>query len=198
MKKPADISDKQLWEQLRQGNEDALSQLFLRHVDQLYHYGYMLCRDKQMTEDCIQNIFLDIWRKRNKISNVDKVQTYLLSALHNRILDSYRKKSYRVTHSLQEDLLPERDFSAEHHWIENENRVLHKQVLEHAVNALPARMKQAIYLRYFEGFEYADIARVMDISQQVAINMVYRATQKLRTLSRNYSELFYLLVFWLS
>lgn len=187
----------QLWGDLKKGDETALSELFLLYVDELYEHGFMLCRNKELVEDCIQDLFFRLWKKRDILSDAKNVRAYLLSALRNRIHDSFRKMKevYFLDEQQETESLPSEP-SAEEDWIADESRSLQKEAAIRALHSLPDRMRQAVQLRYFEGMEYEEIAQAMNISKQVAINMVYRATQKLRANSENYSGwmLLYLLL----
>ena len=187
----------QLWASLKKGDEAALSGLFLLYVDELYEHGYMLCRNKELVEDCIQDLFFRLWKNRDILSDVKNVRAYLLSALRNRIHDSFRKMRdvYFLDEQQESETLPAEP-SAEEDWITDESRSLQKEAAIRALHSLPERMRQAVQLRYFDGLEYEEIAHAMNISKQVAINMVYRATQKLRAHSESYSRwmLLYLLL----
>ncbi len=179
-------SDEKLWSELKKGNEKALSELILLFADSLYNYGYMLCRNKELVEDCIQDLFLHLWRKRSTLAVTRNVKTYMMAALRNRIKDSFRKIKGVYTDEFREEEL-DQESSPEQQWIEIEQQTLQSEIVKRSVEALPARMKQVIYLRYFAGFSYPDIAEIMEVSQQVAVNMVHRAILKLRSASRHYS-----------
>lgn len=179
--------DKLLWNRLREGDETALSALFHLYADSLYQYGYLICKDKETAEDCLQDLFFSLWKKRSQLATVEKVHTYLLTALRNRIRNSFRKKTDLPLNECKEEQFGIQA-STELDWIEGEQQSIHRRFIRQAVDTLPARMKQALYLRYFEQKEYTDIADIMDISKQVAVNMVHRATQKLRVYSKQYSD----------
>jgi len=184
-----DKDDRQLWADLKKGKEKALSELFMLHLEELYEYGYMLCRDRALVEDCIQDLFLKLWQNRRTLTEVTTVQSYLIVALRNRIHDSFRKK--KKEYSLEDHKEAEQNYieaSTEDHWVKLEHQKLQREAVKEVLNKLPERMRQAVYLRYFEGLEYADIAHIMKIRRQVAINMVYRAGKKLRAYSDHYSE----------
>lgn len=184
-----DIDDRQLWAGLKKGKERALSELFRLHVEELFDYGYMLCRDRALVEDCIQDLFLKLWQNRRTLTEVTTVQSYLMVALRNRIHDNFRKK--KKEYPLEDHREAEQNHiepSTEDNWVKSEHQKLQREAVKEALNKLPERMRQAVYLRYFEGLEYADIAQIMNVRRQVAINMVYRAGKKLRAYSDHYSE----------
>jgi RNA polymerase sigma factor (sigma-70 family) len=179
--------DRQLWNNLRESDEAALSELFHLYADSLYQYGYLICKDKQTVEDCLQDLFFLLWKKRRQLNSVDKVHTYLLTALRNRIHNTFRKApGVPLTECDDEQMGIQA--SSEIDWIEDEQELIHHRFVRQAIDTLPSRMKQALYLRYFEQKEYSDIADIMNISKQVAVNMVHRATLKLRSYSKQYSD----------
>lgn len=191
MQQQTDQREEKLWAELKQGNEKALSELIMLFADSLYSYGYLLCRNRELVEDCIQDLFLHLWRKRETLVETRNVKTYMMAALRNRIKDSFRKTRGLYTIDFREDEM-EKESSPEQQWIEVEQQTLQTEMVKRSVDALPARMKQVIYLRYFAGFSYPDIAEIMEISQQVAINMVHRAIVKLRSTTNHYSAWIYL------
>ncbi|MCB0628528.1 MAG: sigma-70 family RNA polymerase sigma factor [Saprospiraceae bacterium] len=181
--------DKQLWNRLRESDETALSELFHLYAESLYQYGFLICKDKETVEDCLQDLFFRIWKKRHQLTPVEKVHTYLLIALRNRIHNTFRKVQGIPLNECNDEQIGIQT-SREIDWIEDETQSIHRQFVRQAVDTLPSRMKQALYLRYFEQKDYTDIADIMKISKQVAVNMVHRATQKLRLYSKQYSDWF--------
>lgn len=181
--------DRHLWISLKKGKEKALSDLFMLYAEDLYNYGYLLCRDKALVEDCLQDLFLHLWRKRSTLSDVKKVKPYLRVSMHNRIQDAFRKTQniYSLEDYLELEKLPTEP-SVEDKWVISDHQNSQKEIVQQALNHLPERMRQAVHLRYIEGFDYADIAKIMNIRPQVATNMVYRATQKLRAYSKRFAN----------
>lgn len=186
--------DQQLWESLRRGSSAALSNLFQCYADELFSYGMLLCGDHSVVEDSIQNLFLRLWQNRRKLNSVDAVKGYLFAALSNAVRDNYRKKKIVPSFSLSipEDLAAADPLliqtSTEEDWIRKEQRQLQRSLLQKWLDSLPERMQQAIYLRYSSGLDYAEIAEVMGVQPQSAINMVHRASKKLRGYSARYAE----------
>lgn len=197
MQDQGEQKDRQLWAALKKGKEEALSDLFLTYAESLYNYGYMLCRNRELVEDCLQDLFLELWKKRKNLADVQRVLPYLMIALRHRIQDACRKK--KKTAPLPVELHPLEKLGAtssiEEEWVASERENQQEQLITQALAILPDRMRQAVYLRYFDGLEYADIAAIMNIRPQVAVNMVYRATKKLRAYSKDYSEWLFLCIF---
>ena len=179
MKKP----DIQLWEEMQDGVKESLSDIFLRHFQHLYDYGVKICGKPEFVKDCVQEVFIYIWEKREKLSVPNSVRAYLLSALRRALLRKLQQ--VRKIETAQPDIesLSDTAFSPEEFIILKESKSEQIQQIRLAINALPVRMREALYLKTFDNLSYNEISQVMNISPQVARNYVFEALQKLRSLS---------------
>ena len=179
--------DKLTWTSLQAGHQKALSELFLTYADTLFNFGFVLCRDKGKVEDCLQDLFYELWQNHHKLPMVSSVKMYLMVAIRNKIKGTFRGP---VTANMTEadDVGMHVEMTIEDYLIDQEIDRGKQAILNQAIQNLPIRMKEVIYLRYFENLEYTDIARLMNVQKQVAINMVYRAITHLRKYSKPYME----------
>ena len=170
----------QLWEAFRDGDARALSTLFEMHYDALYHYGLKLTGDEELVKDCIQNLFQKLWRRREGLRAVQVVKAYLFKALrrhlgdetkllkkHRHLLPSYTD-SFEVTYSHEEFLIAQQGDA------EQSTRLLA------SLNQLSKRQREALYLKFFDGFSYERIAEVMSLNVQSVRNLIFNALQTLR------------------
>src|SRR5262245_19239445 len=74
------------WLALRTGDEGALLTIYDLSFDIMYAYGYRMTKDQVATEDCIQDIFLELWEKRSRLPEVKFVKAYLLKILKRKLL----------------------------------------------------------------------------------------------------------------
>src|ERR687885_1810367 len=79
------IDEGLLWKQFQQGEEQAFATIMGRHFRPLYSYGTKLTHDKELVRDCIQDVFLEIWRRRETLPVLDSPRFYLLRSLQRRI-----------------------------------------------------------------------------------------------------------------
>ncbi|MFQ5650271.1 MAG: RNA polymerase sigma factor [bacterium] len=173
--------DRQLWERLRLDDEKALETLFTRHHHFLYDYCLKLARSEELAKDCIQEVFIYIWKKRKDIASVSSVKAYLLSSVRRHYLSMLEKnrklKNRHQSLATGEDLYA---FSPEDLVVLQEHREEKKELLQNAMSEIPARMREALYLRTFDELSYKEIAEVMQVSPQVAYNYVSEAFQRLK------------------
>lgn len=169
-----------LWAAFRRGDQRALADLFLAQYDKLYRYGFRLYPDEDVVKDCIQELFLKLWHKRQSLSEVREVTPYLCQALRRAIVDALREKSgrFRLWKPGDEERL-EVTFSHEDFLISQQIDDEQRR-LTGALNQLTKRQREAVHLRYFENFEPSEIARIMNLSDQSVYNLLHRSVQALR------------------
>lgn len=176
----ADISDETLWKGLKEGSEWAFSNLFERYFRSMINYGNSLMSHSDKVQDCVQDVFVDIWLYRHSLQDNVVVKAYLLSSLRKRIARLYeRDHIFRQSASIEElEFLL--DFSIEEKLIHDEITASKVSHLNKLLNELPSRQKEALYLRYHQGLSVEQIAEALVINYQSANNLIYRALQHLR------------------
>jgi len=174
---PSEIQ--QLWHDFRAGDSYALAHLMQLYYRDLYQWGKQLCKDQDVTKDCIQEVFLGLWQTRQQVSEVENVRAYLFKVLRTRIAREVSKKYHQFL-SLSTDLDFDVAFSADMTFIEDEHDVYQLRQLERTINQLPKRQKQLIYLRFYQDLSYDEIADVMQIGRQPLYNLLQKALSNLR------------------
>jgi RNA polymerase sigma factor (sigma-70 family) len=174
------IDDSTLWDNLKKGDEHAFSALFKRHYSHLVRYGNSFIPFPEIVQDCVQDVFTDIWIYRDKLNDQVIVKAYLLACVRKRITRSQeRDRIFRLSSTIEAvDFLF--DFSVEHNLISDEttaSKVLH---LNQLINDLPSRQKEALYLRYHQELTVDQIAATLEINYQSANNLLHRALLGLR------------------
>lgn len=169
----------QLWDQLREGQQSALKKIYDQEFSFLYNYGKKITKDISLLEDSIQDLFLEIWNRREKLSPTDSIRKYLAVSLKRKMI-RHMKKGMKT--SLQEDFSTY-DFAAEisieSKMISDESKSEKLQLIKNGFALLPARQKEVIYLKYYTGMSNQDIAETMDITNQSVRNLVHKAIKTL-------------------
>ncbi len=171
----------ELWRRLIKGDAEALEQLFRAHYPLLFDYGLKLTRQEELVKDGIQEVFAYIWDRRRMLANAESVRAYLLVSLRRQLLRALARQQKQ--HSLQQELSinqVEEAFSAEDLIIFAETEDAEKAAFKKAFSEIPARLREALYLKTYDGLSYKEIADVMHVKPQVARNYVSEAFQRLR------------------
>lgn len=181
MNDKSDSSGVKLWQGFKEGNRQAFDALLRQYYPLLLNYGLRLVSNKLLVEDCLQDLFIDLWNKRAGLGIPQNLNAYLLSSFRRRLFREKDKNNRRGFKSEPlEDYNFEVQFDIETHLIEREDENRTYEKLKQHIDSLTKRQKEAIYLRFYQELDYTDIAQIMAINQHSAINLVYDALKLLR------------------
>jgi RNA polymerase sigma factor (sigma-70 family) len=129
----------------------------------------------------MQDLFVDLWKKRENLSDTTSIHFYLLKSLRRRIVKVLEKDLKSII-STRTEISPDNyiDFSCEFVWIERETDNQQKSKLQSALNQLSPRQKEAVYLKFYEQMTYESIAAVMGITVESAYALIGKAISVLR------------------
>lgn len=174
------LDDVKLWKSLIKGDENAFSILFKKHYAQLMRYGNSFIPFPEKVQDCVQDVFTDIWVYRTKLNADVVVKAYLLSCVRKR-LTKLKVRDRIFTFNRAIETVPFLfDFSIEHHLIADETTASQVLQLNQLLNALPSRQKEALYLRYNQDLSLEQVANTLNINYQSANNLIHRALSSIR------------------
>ncbi|MEO6685147.1 MAG: sigma-70 family RNA polymerase sigma factor [Dyadobacter sp.] len=170
-----------LWQDFKQGNGIAFEQIVDRFYPELLNYGVRLIRDKDFAQDCLQDFFVDLWARKERLDNVESVKAYLFLSYRRRLFrEKERSVWYKFAVQLDDQLDFEGQFNIETYLIEHESRNENLLKLQKSLSKLSKRQREAIYLRFNQALDYEQIAKIMEINHQSAVNLVYEAIRLLR------------------
>jgi RNA polymerase sigma factor (sigma-70 family) len=173
-------NDKDIWNSFVEGEDVSFKQLIFSQYDTLFNYGIRFTNDGEQVKDAIQDLFLILWNKRTSLSRPANIKAYLFSSLR-RILHR-KQKAGRKVQAEETKLNHEFNFqvSIEMQYIKNETaQQLAKQIAA-AIDRLPPRQKEVIYLKFYHGFSRDEIVQAMDITPQTVSNLLQIALGKLK------------------
>lgn len=174
------LDDFTLWNKLKAGDEKAFSSLFEKYYSDLVRYGNSLCLYEDRVQDCVQDVFTDIWVYRESLSTSVVIKAYLLSSVRKRIARLYQRDPFFKKESNLETTEFLFDFSIEQQLIDDEITAEKVLQLNMLINNLPSRQKEALYLRYHQQLTVDQIAEIMSVNYQSASNILFRGIQNLR------------------
>jgi len=183
-------SDVDIWNAFNSGDEIAFNYIYRMYVTVLFKYGCQMCKDKYHVQDCIQNVFIDLRRKRGQLNEVQNTKAYLFKILYRELIRKSNKSKEEV-HQYPEKIGKNFfiEFSQETKLIQQEIQQEKIEIIKIAINKLTCRQRQAILLLYKEGMTYTEISIAMDFSEvKSARKVIYRALATMKTLLQTKSE----------
>ncbi len=179
----ANLKDSELWENFKNGEEVAFAQIFHAHYRAMLNYGKKLHKDSEFIEDCIQELFLELWKNRSNLAQVDHIKPYLLTAIRRKIikqLDKGAKFKQLFSKDLPKEYAFEVVFSHEAVLIQSQTDKEQIQKIQEMFTKLPPRQKEILYLLFYQDMSYEEIGKIMSMNYQSARNLVHRAIKLLR------------------
>ncbi|WP_319590052.1 sigma-70 family RNA polymerase sigma factor [uncultured Draconibacterium sp.] len=172
------------WNAFLTGNKESFAYFYNLHIDALFQYGNKIMADEDSVKDAIQEVFLDLYLKRNTNSaDPYRLKFYLLLALKRNLIKRL-KKERRFTETTDEiDFVPE--YSIETRIIDKEQEEEVNRRVSKLLSQLPAKQKEAIYLRYNQSLEYTEVAQVLNISVESARKQIYRALKSVKEILKS-------------
>lgn len=172
-------------QRLQHDDEDALALLMGKYYTDLYNYASSFTRDEGLVKDCIQDVFISLWQRRQNAMAILSPKYYLLRAVKNKILKSmqrnillpdalYLEKKYDFSH----------EFSIERIIIDKQLSDEKTAKLKKILSGLSKRQQEIIFLKYYQHLDHGQIAELMNISTQSVYNLLHETIQKLRMVWR--------------
>ena len=168
---------------IRAGDRSAFEALFREHYAGLCEFVYRYVQSREAAEDVTQEVFLNVWSRRDALDARESVRAYLYGAARNRALNSIEHQ--RVEQRWAERAVHEHE-SAPSPADSDEGEVAQKvATVQTAIDRLPERARLAITLRWHHGLKYSEIASVMGISVKGVENQLGRAMGMLREILKD-------------
>ncbi|MEO5684810.1 MAG: sigma-70 family RNA polymerase sigma factor [Chitinophagaceae bacterium] len=168
-----------LWHSFKQGNWEAYTSLYNDYYSLLNNYGYKFTRNSNLIEDAIHDLFVRLWASRENLGNPVSVKNYLYKSLRNTLLRKIKTEEKYTGMDAEEYPFGFEVSYSNPGGMAIEEKELREKV-KAIINTLPPRQKEIIYLRFYEGLSYDEIADIMSISINSAYKLLYKALENLQ------------------
>lgn len=161
------------------GSQPAYSFMYEKYARLLYNYGYKIAQNRQLTEDCLQDLFLTILETRERLGHTDSIKFYLMRSLRREIVRKLNVQQ-RFTDNPDQDIDFKVEFVYEPTWLDSQISKERSEAVLRELNQLPARQKEALFLKFFDNLSYDEIAGIMGIETTSAYKVIYKAIASLQ------------------
>jgi RNA polymerase sigma-70 factor (family 1) len=167
-----------LWQN---GDEKVFDFLYKKYVVYLINIAAKKVGSTETAKELVQDVFLNIYMKRDSIKTASGFAPYLLRSLRNRIYDYYRKRlsEEKYEKSLRPDMYIVTDDTQE----ELEAKELNEQIYQ-KLQQLPERRREIFLLRQ-EGISNKEIAERLNLSVNTVENQIHKALRFLKSAVNN-------------
>lgn len=170
-------SEQELVALLQQRNEKAFSYLYDNYSSALYGIVNAVVTDKEVANDVLQNVFINIWRKMESYdASKGRLFTWMLNIARNAAIDELRSKGYN--NSQKNISLPENNEIAG----AVTGPAIDDVGLKKVLGKLKGELRVLVDMSYFQGFTHEEIARSLDIPLGTVKTRIRSALTQLRTM----------------
>ncbi|MGV3557861.1 RNA polymerase sigma factor [Larkinella arboricola] len=170
-----------VWQRFLSGDTVAFEYLMSSHFQALFRYGSKFSKDREFVKDCIQDLFLILWERRDRLNAEVAVKPYLMTSLR-RLMNRSGQSRAGLSNEIPDDDQGAFDieYSVEEEYIEQESVRVLTQRFKKLLDELPKRQKEVIYLKFFQEMDRNQISEVMDITPQTVSNLLQIAIRQLK------------------
>jgi len=175
------LTDEQLWALFKTGDKAVLAYLYEQHFYKLYDYGYKISPDEALVKDCIQELFVTIWKNKSNLSSTNNIRHYLYKSLRRKIYAQLKKQQHPL---FRKDIPSNYHFtftlSYENELVHEQMKVEQKEAVLKALNQLPPRQKEVLYLRYYQNLSIQEVSTVMGLTVDSTYVFISRAISHIK------------------
>ncbi len=167
------MDDARLVAQVARGDGDAFRSLYERYAERLFRYAFTLLRDRHLAEDVVQETMVAVWKGAALFEGRSQVSTWLFGIARHQAFRARRGESKGERVPAETDEVPDPAPAVE--------RGLRVQ---RAVAELPPEQREVVFLAFYEGLPYAEIARVQGVPEGTVKSRMFHAKRKLAEVLR--------------
>ena len=175
MNKLEDLS--QLAERIANDDQLAYRQLFIRFYSKLSRFVMGFTKNKELTEEIVSDVFINVWRRRKNIEEIKNLKLYLYVSAKN-ITFNYLKKLHRENLADLDSV----EIEPEDPFADPAAAMITREMnlkLKAAINELPPRCKLIFTLIKEDGLTYKQAAHLLNISESTVENQISIALKKI-------------------
>jgi RNA polymerase sigma-70 factor (family 1) len=173
----SDLSDEKLLSLLKDGREEAFDYLYFRYRNKLISIAYNRLRSKEAAEELVQDVFADIWQKRQTLQIRNNLSSYLCTAIKYAVLDHIRSQKTKDSYVAEMMKATESTSPSAEQEINFSELDFH---LNKSIDALPEKCREVFTLSRFENYSVREIAEKLNISPETAKYHIAHALKTLR------------------
>lgn len=181
------FTDEVLVKLYAEGNNNAFNVLLERYQEKLFSYILFVVRNQDAADDIFQDTFMKaiVTIQQGRYVENGKFQAWLTRIAHNLIIDYFRQNKNENCVSnddVEYDLFNDMKLSEAN----VETKMVHEQVLDDVkmlIEHLPKNQKEVVFMRYYQGLSFKEIAEVTGVSINTALGRMRYALLNLRRLA---------------
>ncbi|MFA4869965.1 MAG: sigma-70 family RNA polymerase sigma factor [Pedobacter sp.] len=176
------LTDQDLISSMKSGDHKAFEELYGRYWPEVYTMIYRRIGDREITKDIVQDIFINLWRYRDRIIAERSLAPWLNVIAKKQAISWYRKQ---VAGRQRDQLYQENEAIVVPPTTALETKEL-QDLLDREIDQMPVNMKLSFRLSRYENKSIKEIAAELSLSEQTVRNNISMALERLRLQTRKF------------
>ena len=184
MRRTSTLADEELVRKYAKGDNNAFDILLMRYKDKLYSYIYFIVHNEDLANDLFQETFVKaiMTIQQGRYTESGRFSAWITRIAHNLIIDQFRqeKNENLVSNDESEGLLLNNaqfsDTTIEMKMITDQSLV----DVQHLMNELPDNQREVVYMRFYQGLDFKEIAEITGVSINTALGRMRYAILNMR------------------
>ena len=172
--------DRELVLRFKDGDISSFDEIYDKYNKAVYFYLLKMTHEESAAEDVLQDAFIKVYKGLREVDQSVHLQAWIYKIAHNACMDYFRRNKRKT--ELLEALLLEGDSRDM-----PEDRLLNIELgdkIKKVMSKLNPRHKSVLILKDYNDLSYAEIARIMNITDSAVKSLIYRARQEFQKLYR--------------
>ena len=163
-------TERSLLDRIAQRERDALAELYERYHARLFRFVYRFTRSHAESDELVNDIMLVVWNSAGKFRGDSKVSTWILGIAYRQSLRRLSRKQVAVVQEIDPD-----------EFADQTNSVLEREDwVRNALDSLPAAQRLTLYLVFYAGLSYEEVARVTDCPVNTVKSRMFHARKRMK------------------
>ena len=173
------LSDNALMLKVKNGDIDKMGLLYERYNRQLFRFLFNMTRQKELSEDMLQNVFLRMLKYPDGFMGFGEFKMWMYHIARNTLYDHFRKVKRTPVHTDVKEF--EEKIEGELHTDAQLEKEQNLRILERALGKLSDENRELLILCRFQELKYNEIARILNTTEGAIKVRVHRALNQLKS-----------------
>jgi RNA polymerase sigma-70 factor (ECF subfamily) len=174
----AQYTEQELALNIKQGDIKSFELLFNTHCSNMLQYATTMLKDSDDAEDIVQQVFVQLWAKREAVVIETSIKSYLYRAVHNSCLNKIKQQVVRSGYANDYQHIGNTATASVAQLLENKELAVE---IQKALDELPEQCKRIFAMSRFEQLKYQQIADALGINVKAVEHQMGKALKHLRS-----------------
>ena len=180
------MADTDIFVKIKEGNIQVFESVFKEYYQRLCDFARQYCNDMSTAEEVVQDVFYQIWNKKDKLNITTSFKAYIYKSVRNNCLQIIRKKNLNQKYI---DYKKHTGNFVSRSPVDDLNAKELSKIINKALEALPERCRTIFEMSRVEGLKYQEIANELSISIKTVEANMGKALKHFRNNLKEYMEI---------